>query len=233
MRILSRFIILLVILSFHSLPLRAEFDLIGNASLSLPTGGLRSYAYGAAGIGGTVRVATNINSYTKFFLQGTYADFGIEKGLTGRDNVFSDSELESVTDMYSLSICPGISIGKNLDGLIPYVNIAGGINYYSSLSRISSLQYSQISEQFENSGITWRAGGGFGMRYVGWKPDDGSGPHLIDMLLIDIRLDYFMIGEVEFLDMRTVRYKSNALQYETSKKSGGVVLMNFGLVFKF
>lgn len=233
MRILSRFIILLVILSFHSLPLRAEFDLICDASLTLPTGDLRSYGYGAAGIGGTVRVATNINSYSKFFLQGTYADFGIVSGLTGRDNVFSDSELESVTDMYSLSICPGISIGKNLDGLIPYVNFAGGMNYYSSLSRISSLQNSQISEQFENNGITWRAGAGFGMRYVGWMADADSEPHLIDMLLIDIRLDYFLGGEVEFLDMRTVRYKSKALQYETSKKSGGVVLMNFGLVFKF
>ncbi|MBW7996402.1 MAG: hypothetical protein FVQ81_07535 [Candidatus Glassbacteria bacterium] len=232
MRILSRFLIPLVILSFHSLPLKAEFDLIGNATLSVPTGDLRKYSYGSVGVGGTVRVATNINRYAKVFLQGAYADFGLERGFTRRDNIFSDAALESVTDAYFLSICPGISFGKNFEGMITYFNLAGGINYYSSLSRINSRQYSEISEYMENNGVTWCAGAGAGIRLKTWEADADGESHLIDAVLFDFRFDYFLTGEVEYLDMRTVRYKSNELQYDTTKNSGGLFLINIGFVLK-
>ncbi|MBW7996322.1 MAG: hypothetical protein FVQ81_07105 [Candidatus Glassbacteria bacterium] len=221
----------ILLISFGQL--QAKLDVTADATLGWPTGKLSDYSYGAIGIGGTVRAAVKLNSYAKVFVQGRCLDLGLDTGFTPRDNYYSDSNLDIVSDSYMISVNPGISLGKNFGGVIPYISLMGGLTYYASLSRISSREIASLTMLMETKGTTWQAGGGFGAKILLWAPDDLGQARLVDSVYFDFRFEYFIGGDVEYLDIRSVRFSFNKLQYDNAIYGSEMLTVNIGMAVRF
>jgi hypothetical protein len=233
MKIFSLFLVSALILLLSSSPLTADIDLTSSFSLSIPRGDLHDYSYGATGKGVSIRAAKNVSRIVKFFVQGNCSDFGLDYGHIRKDNVYSDANLESHTDFYIVSLSPGISVGKNLGGVIPYFSLSGGILYFSSLSRIHSPDISDLTLQMTNSGTSWCAGAGLGVKTMMWEPEKKDNDRLLDAIFVDFRVDYYAGGNVEYLNGRKSYYRTGVLHYENVASKSEMFMINFGINLRF
>ena len=217
---------------FHA-NLSASVDLTVDACMGWPSVGNDDLAFGATGVGVSFRVSKNINRFSKLFIQSNILDFGLTDGFIPRDNDYSDSNIESVTDSYIVTCLPGLAFGTSYGGIIPYVNVMGGFAYHASLSRVSSRDFERITETFEKSGTKWQAGAALGMRTTLWERKDDSKLKLFRSINFDFRFEYLTGGKIESLDKRSMRFKNGELTYETIESEVKLTLLNFGFNLKF
>jgi hypothetical protein len=57
------------------------------------------------------------------------------------------------------------------------------------------------------------------------------GNRLLDAIFLDMRMEYYHSGNLEYLDQRNIRYKNN-LYYESKSTPGNVFLISLGMGIK-
>jgi hypothetical protein len=219
----------LILATANTLP--AKFDITANATLGWPVGGQNNYSFGSTGVGGTLRLSTNMNRFSKVFIQGRMLDFGLSRGYIPRDNDYSDSNVESVTDSYIVSVTPGISLGLNYGGVIPYVSFMAGVAHHETYSRINSRDLEGVVEFSETSGNNFQYGGGFGIRTTMWESKNRNS--WLDSIAFDFRFEYLESGEMDYLDRRTIRFKNGGLLFDNTVFESKMSTVNVGLSAKF
>lgn len=227
-----RSLVVILFLLFCGKPLSAQIDFAVDCSLAFPKGGIYKTAFGKVGKGITVRASKNIRSSLELLFQGQLIDLGHTEGFTQR-GLLSDANLKTDIDSYIVSLGPGISLAKDMEIFMVYCTFSGGVCYYSSLERIYSPDRITLIEHMKTSTITWRAGGGFGVRTMLWLSDEPVSSRLIDAFYWDMRVDYYASGSLKYLDWLSARYVSEEILYDYTQSNINGFMISVGLGIRF
>lgn len=233
MNSVPRFMVVLCASLLFSLPLTAGVDLSSGVSLEIPTGDLGEYNFGAVGLGVTARASTNIRKSVRVFVQCDYTDLGVETQLIPRDNIISFAELHTAADAYIFSVMPGITLQADLEAAIPYLSLSGGLNHFHSVSRIFSPDISELTRHLQASATSWCVGIGLGLQSMIWAPVKAGNRKGVNAVYVDLRFDFHTGGNFEFLDWRSVYYKSGELNYQVKETGSGMVMISAGIGVSF
>ncbi|HUU27777.1 MAG TPA: outer membrane beta-barrel protein [archaeon] len=234
MRSVTGFLLLLLLIPGLAL---ARLETGAGLSLAWPHGEFKEHVDFAWG--GGVRVGWEFGEQAaagvSLFADLNYLNYGRERRVEPFSLTIPDVVVNVITDNYMMMVSPGVSFGLRRGVVRPYGELFGGLTYIATKTKIENrgLPSEPIAESTNFSDFTYNFGFGGGVKILVWHKNIEGRQAELREALIDIKFDYVMGGEAEYLKKGSISRDLGYISYDTILSKTGLFQLRIGMSFGF